>query len=457
MVARASRPRWSGAASLAPALAALVAVMLVPALARADVFSEAVGRGPWAALSVAFLSGLATALTPCVYPMVPITVSVFGAKGVSRMRAFALATAYVLGLALMYGALGTIVGLTHGAFGSILGSPWFVIPIAALFVVLATSMFGAFEIALPMGLQQRLSQVGGKGFTGAFLMGIVAGFIAAPCTGPPLLAMLTWVGTTGNAVKGFAFLFTYALGIGVPFWAIAGFAMQLPKSGPWMETVKSVFGCVMLGAALYYLAPILPFLKAWTTGQRWFFVVELGLAGLGLAIGAVRLSFHGAPAAKLRKALGVALLVGGGFGAVSFVVHRGFGAALFWVAPKYELTWLRSEEEAVRVARAEGKVMVMDFGAAWCLPCVELEKNVFHHPDVAEQLSKFTLVKVDLTREFEDASLQALKQKYEVGALPSVRVVRPDGKISARVDGLVGVPEFLEALAKGSSGTLARR
>jgi thiol:disulfide interchange protein DsbD len=139
------------------------------------------------------------------------------------------------------------------------------------------------------------------------------------------------------------------------------------------------------------------------------------------------------------------------------LVVGGFGAVNFMLAPTAELAWLKSEAEGVQLARAEGKPMVIDFGATWCLPCKELEKNVFSHPDVARELRKFTLVKVDLTHELEDESLAVLKQKYDVGALPSVRMATPDGRITGRVDGLIGVPEFLATLAKARSGSLAQR
>ena len=228
----------------APAVAiAALLLWLVPAVAHAASITvrltEALGRGSAVALLFAVAAGLGTALTPCVYPMIPITVSVFGAKsGVSRSRALALATVYVAGMATMYGALGTASALLGKAFGTFLASPWVIVPIAVVFLTMSLSFFGAFELGLPMALQARLSRVGGAGFAGAFLMGIVSGFIAAPCTGPPLVAILTYIATTRDAVKGFALTFTYALGIGVPFWAVAGFSMSLPKSGRWMEALR---------------------------------------------------------------------------------------------------------------------------------------------------------------------------------------------------------------------------
>jgi len=165
-------------------------------------------------------------------------------------------------------------------------------------------MFGAFELALPYGLQQRLANVGGRGFTGAFLMGLVGGLIAAPCTGPPLAGMLAYVATSRDAVRGFFLLATYAAGIGVPFWLIAGFSMQLPKSGRWMETVKSVFGIALLVAALYYLKFIVPALGE-ITGRTWAFLGGAVAVGVvGLLLGAGHLTFSGGPVRLLRKSGG---------------------------------------------------------------------------------------------------------------------------------------------------------
>ncbi|MGZ3407827.1 MAG: cytochrome c biogenesis protein CcdA, partial [Polyangia bacterium] len=161
-----------------------------------------------------FVGGFLTSLTPCVYPLIPITVSLFGARGddVPRRRAIALASLYVGGIGVMYAALGVGSALAGRAFGTFMANPWVMAPIAALFVVMAVSMFGAFELALPSAWQQRLSSVGGRGFFGAFTMGLVGGIIAAPCTGPVLASILAYVATTKSVMLGGSLLVTYALG-----------------------------------------------------------------------------------------------------------------------------------------------------------------------------------------------------------------------------------------------------
>jgi thioredoxin:protein disulfide reductase len=417
----------------------LVAVLLAAVPAQAESFSEAAGRGTGSAFLFALTAGLLTALTPCVYPMIPITISVFGGKGASRGRAFSLATFYVAGIAVMFGVLGTVFALVGKAFGTFLANPWVIVPLALLFVAMAASMFGAFELALPYGLQQRLATIGGRGFGGAFLMGLVGGLIAAPCTGPPLAGILAFVATTRDAGQGFLLLATYAAGIGVPFWLIAGFSMQLPKSGRWMEAVKSVFGIALLVAALYYLKFVIPALGE-ITGRTWAFLTgALMVVALGIGLGGVHLSFSGGGGVRfLRKGVGVALAVIGLFGLTNYVL-----------TPKLELAWIKSEQAAVAAARAEGRPLVIDFMADWCLPCKELEVQVFSNPQVATELAKFTLLKVDLSNEDADVGLTRLREKYGVATLPAVRVVTPAGKVTAGINSLVTVPEFLDVLSRG--------
>jgi thioredoxin:protein disulfide reductase len=411
--------------------------MLGLTTAQAATFAQAASGGMASAFFFAFTAGLLTALTPCVYPMIPITISIFGGKGVPRARALLLATLYVAGIAVMFGTLGTVFALVGKAFGSFLSNPWVIVPLALFFALMAASMFGAFELGLPSGLQARLNRVGGRSVGGAFLMGLVGGLIAAPCTGPPLAGILAFVATTRNGVTGFFLLATYAIGIGVPFWAIAGFSMRLPKSGAWMETVKSVFGIALLVAALYYLKNVVPPLAHFTGRTQAFLAMATAMVLVGGGIGAVHLTFHDGWKAVLRKGAGVALAVTGLFAITNYVL-----------TPKVALAWLRAEPEATQLARASGRPLVVDFMADWCLPCKEMDVKVFSHPDVVAELSEFTLLRVDLSREDEDPALAAVKAKYDVNTLPAVRVVSAEGQIVQRFDTIVDAPTFLKGLAR---------
>jgi thioredoxin:protein disulfide reductase len=388
----------------------------------------------------AVTAGLLTALTPCVYPMIPITISIFGAKaGVSRARALALATFYVAGIAAMFGTLGTVFALLGKAFGTFLANPWVIVPLAAFFVAMALSMFGAFELTVPGPLQARLARVGGRGFGGAFLMGLVGGIIAAPCTGPPLAAILAYVATTRDAVYGFALLSTYAVGFGVPFWVLAGFSMSLPRSGAWMDAVKSVFGIALLTAALYYLKNVVPSLGQLTGRTPTFLWVALIVVLLGIALGAVHLSFHQGGLARVRKTLGVALATVGLFAVTNYVL-----------TPKgsVQLTWLRSESDALAAAQASGQPLLIDFMADWCLPCRELDLKVFSQPDVASAMQSFTLLRVDLTREDDEPALGLVKKKYGADTLPAIRIVSPAGIHLGRTDEVLSPARFLDLLSQ---------
>ena len=398
----------------------------------------------WAYASV-FVGGFLTSLTPCVYPLIPITVSLFGARGddVPRRRAIALASLYVAGIGVMYAALGVGSALAGRAFGTFMANPWVMAPIAILFAIMAASMFGAFELALPSGLQQRLSSVGGRGFFGAFAMGLVGGIIAAPCTGPVLASILAYVATTKSVVLGGSLLVTYALGMGVLFFAIAAFAVALPKSGAWMEAVKSLFGVVMLVAALYFLRNVVPALAHIGRASSTWLVGSLALAAIGAVLGAVHLSFHDAPMVRARKALAVAVMVCGVYGALSGVLTPKHDAA----APV--IAWVHGEDEGLKVARALHRPALLDFYADWCLPCKELELKTFSKAEVARALTKFTLVKVDCTTD-DDPTVAAAKQRWGAATLPTLVLLDSDGNIARRIDHFVPPEELLKLLGDAS-------
>ena len=404
--------------------------------------TELLQHGYLVAFATVFVGGFLTSLTPCVYPMISITVSLFGARGddVPRTRAMALAAMYVAGIGVMYTGLGVSFALAGRAFGTFMASPWVMVPIALLFLAMAASMFGAFELALPAGLQTKLSGVGGKGFFGAFAMGMVGGIIAAPCTGPVLASVLAYVATTRSVGLGGSLLFTYALGMGVLFFVIAAFAVSLPKSGAWMEAVKSIFGVVMALAALYFLRNVFPPLQGFGSPKTTFLIGCVVLVVAGAVLGGIHLSFkYTENAEKVRKALGVMCLVVGGFGIIGFILTPKAAAA------GGELAWMKGEAQGVAAAKAAHRPALLDFYADWCLPCKEMELKTFSDAAVASELQRLQLVKVDMTLDDDPVTVD-VKKRYQADTLPTIVLIGTDGQVHKKIDHVVEPKELLPLL-----------
>ena len=399
----------------------------------------------WAYLG-AFGFGFLTSLTPCVYPMIPIVIGIFGGRGesVSRTRAFLLATVYVIGMGLTFAVLGVVFAMIGARAGALLANPAVVIPIVLIYVALALSMFGAFELQLPSGLQQKLSGVSGQGAGGASAMGVVGGFTAAPCTGPFLLGMLGFVTKTGNVAVGSTLLFTYALGMGVLFWVLAAFAVALPKSGRWMEWMKSIGGVALVAAAIHFLRPILPVIDRLVIGGTWFGVVALAAALAGIALGAIHLSFHDELGVKLRKGVAVALTVAGITAGVSWLLHV-----------DRKLPWIHGDEEAAFAqARRENKGVMIDFWASWCLPCKEYE-HTFADPEVYAMITEH-FVPLQFDTSAQDDASDALLAKYSAGN-PTVIFLDADRKELGRFQVKVSPSTFLEKLRPAAEAIRAQR
>jgi thioredoxin:protein disulfide reductase len=454
------------AIALAPALAAAAdGGGVAPGCEEASAFDAYRERGwTWVYLA-AFGFGFLTSLTPCVYPMIPIVLGVFGARGkqVSRRKGMALATLYVVGMGATYSTLGVVFAIVGGQFGAILANPAVVLPIVLIYLVLAVSMFGAFDLNLPASWQARLNRVGGAGYGGAFAMGLVGGFTAAPCTGPFLVGMLGFVTKSGNIPVGASMLFVYAIGMGVLFWVLAAFAVSLPKSGRWMEWVKSIGGVALLAAALYFLRPIVPALRDFGRADAWFLAAAIGATAAGLIVGAIHLSFHDRAIARVRKAIGIALVVAGVTAAIAWLLTpdrhlpwlKRDATAIGQLVAEHELAlapahpdgddWLHVAEQAVFAKAAkEGKGVMIDFAADWCTPCAELELT-FAAPSVYEILSdSFVHLKIDVTDGTDEDDL--FQERYRAETLPAVVFLDPRGRELGRVSKYIGAGEMLRVL-----------
>jgi thiol:disulfide interchange protein DsbD len=420
-------------------VAAGLLLIPIPAQAAQNEFAKAVHQGPLYAAGLALVGGLLVSLTPCVYPMVAITVSVFGAKqSKSRWHGLGLSSAFVAGIIAMFTPMGVIAGMTGSLFGSALQSPWVLSAIAALFLAMSAGMLGAFELSLPSGLTNRLAQVGGVGPRGAFGLGLVCGLIAAPCTGPVLTGILTWIAETQSAVAGGLAMAAFSLGLGLPFFFVGAFAVQLPKGGAWMVHIKSVLAIVLAVVALYYLATAFPLLSAWIKPTASVFFVSSAAIALGLLLGAVHREFS-SPEMKDRflKGFGTLLATGGAFVIVAATL-----------VPERQLDWLRIPlDDARKTAQDEQRPLLVDFTASWCGACKELDKLTFADAEVNREAGRFIAVKVDASDD-EDPLVQRTMESLGVVGLPTVVVFDSKGKEVKRFTDFVEASEFLDALAQ---------
>ena len=418
-------------------------------------------RGAFLAFLLIFLMGLALNLTPCVYPMMGVTVSLFGggvtgspgsgltggggdgggtgATGASasrggNLRALPRAIVYVLGIALMYSTLGVIAAMTGGLFGGWLASPWVLGAIGLLLLGMALSMFGLYELQAPSGLLTKLGGATGAGYVGTFLAGLLVGVFAAPCIGPPIIALLAHVGAKGDPVFGFQAFFVLSLGLGLPYLVLAvfsGLMAKLPRAGSWMDWVKHLFGVILLGVAAFYLT-----LAIAPSKVGWVVPAALVLGGIYLGFleptGRDRAGFR-----RFKWAVGVFAIV-----AASMIAFRPAARAVEW-AP--------FDEAALARATAEGRPVLLDFSAEWCVPCHELDEFTFTDPDVVRATADFVRMKVDLTR-FDAPESRALRARYAIAGVPTIVFLAPDGRevAEARVVGFLKPDPFLERVKRAT-------
>lgn len=423
------------------ALACIALSLFTAVQARAaqadDAFTRALSSGPAAAAFAAFLGGLLVSLTPCVYPMVAVTVSVFGAKKTeSRWTGLLLSSSFVFGIMVMFVALGLVAALTGNVFGGALQSTWVVLGISLLFVVMALSMFGAFELTLPSGLLNRLATVGGFGIRGAFVLGLVSGIVASPCTGPVLTGILAWIATTRDLVLGTLAMSAFALGLGVPFFLVGAFAVQLPKSGRWMVAVKMGLGVVLLIVALYFASTRLPALLQlvpWA-GVGW------AVAMIAVCIAVAISAYLGKKSARAPRAFLVL--------ALAAYTYAGFAVITKLTRAESTLVWQHQSYQTVKArAQTERKPLLIDFTARWCTACKELDRATFSAPAVQVEAGRFLAVKVDATVD-DDPEVAATMRELSVKGLPTVVLLDREGREVQRFTDFVNAETFLQALRR---------
>ncbi len=417
-------------------------------------FQRALSHGALVALGASYVFGLATSLTPCVYPMIAITVSVFGAREArSRVQGALLSLTFVVGIVCLFAPMGVASALTGKGFGSALGNPWVVAGIAAVFLSLAASLFGAFEIAVPQSLNNRLSTVGGAGYRGAFLLGLVCGVVAAPCVGPFLFGLLGWIATTHNVALGSAAMALYGLGLGTLFFVVGTFAVSLPKAGAWMMGIKWVGGVALAYMALAYVRDALPRSvlhrlaspdQLYAAAGACVLTVGLGLAGVHMAAERRR-----SPLARWSRPARLASIVPAIAGLWMVVTwHQLPASSGLSGAPAAGLAWESDEARAIARADAERKPLLVDFGASWCGACKELEEKTFPDPRVQAEASRFVALHVDSSND-DDPDVARIRQKYgATEGLPVVLLLENGGREAFRFTEFVTPDRLAEALAK---------
>lgn len=391
--------------------------------ASAQFASDVLERGLLFTYGLAFVKGLGAVFNPCVYPLIPITLSLIGARGkVSRGEAVRNASLYVLGMALMYTSLGLLAAGLGKLAGFTFQNAWLMGFVVLVFVAMALSMFGVFELRLPAQWTDSLTN--GRGQTAKIiLMGLFSGVVAAPCTAPFVFSLLAYVSNSQDMVLGGSALFVFSLGLGLPFLLLGVFSgalSRLPRSGPWLVAMKYLFGLVMLVMAAYYL----PF----AIGDV-FAPVLAGAAFVLLGLAAVRGAGGFDWTDRAFKVGGVAVLVGG-LGLYS-VGLAGAGRSLFAPVQRAgdvgEIAWLHTEPEAIARGKTQAKAVMLDFWATWCKACKQLDAEVLRAPPVVAAARGLVSAKIDCTQETPE--VKALYRRYGVQGLPALIFVDASGKI----------------------------
>ena len=374
-----------------------------------------------------FFGGLALNLTPCVYPLIGVTIAYFGNQGGGPRRVLTLAIIFVLGIALMFSSVGVAVALSGGLFGAAMQNRFVLMALASMLLMLAASSFGLFAIQPPHWMLQSAG-VARAGNAGALLMGLGMGVVAAPCIGPVVLGLLLMVERSGSALFGFAMFFTLAIGLGLPYIGLAlaaGSIRRLPRAGEWLLWVEQLFGFVLVGLAIYFLDPVVP-------NHLMTRLLPYYAAGVGIFLGFI------SPAGKswrpffvIRTAVGVVAI----------------GALLVLLYPRKVPESLRFEPfnlGLVAAAAEQRKPVLIDFSADWCIPCREMENSTYIDPLVVREADRFVRMKANLTA--QDKTNDALMSKFEIQGVPTTMLIDSAGKVRERKVGYVGPRDLLDAL-----------
>ncbi len=379
-------------------------------------------------LLIVFLGGLALNLTPCVYPLIPITIGFFGGQSEGRTsKLFLMGLFYVLGIALTYSVVGVVTALSGAVFGTLLQNPIVILSIVGVFIVLSLSMFGLYEFKLP---DSWVAKAGGakSGFFGAFFMGLTMGIVAAPCIGPFVIGLVTYVAAKGDPFYGFLLFFVMAVGLGVPYLVLALFSgkiKSLPRAGFWMDAVKHIFGFILLGMAIYFVEPLLP--KEIAKYALPIFMVISGVILLFID-------------KKASEIMGFRIFK------VLFSLFLIIGAVyLLWPTENKSLDWQYYSDSVYEKALDNNKKIIVDFYADWCIPCKELDAMTFSDDRVIAVSKDFVNIKVDMTKTMSEKT-ELIRKKFNIRGMPTVLIINSQGKEIERLTGFVNADEFLKII-----------
>lgn len=364
-----------------------------------------------------FLLGLLMSLTPCIYPMIPITVGVLQSQGSrSLFRNFVLSSAYTIGLATTFSLMGLLAATSGEAFGHMLVNPIFVFFIVIMLCYFAFSLFGFYNLYIPRFLQNKKSLSGGGSFLSIFLFGMMSGTVASPCLSPGLALVLTMVAAMANKFLGFMLLFAFGIGISTPLLIIGTFSSSinlLPQAGTWMLEIQKIFGFMLIGMCFFYLSNILP----------WVAILA------GLTIFAVCIGFYYLNAASsansswgknTKNILGIC--------SIAFSVFLFVETFQEFYYPELnkgiEASWYSDYTEALEAAKEENKRMFLDFWAPFCSICNSITKTVLKDPAVAKELENYIVVKIDVSNA-DTEPYKSLKERYNVQGVPDIIIIDP--------------------------------